>query len=133
MDDVAWTHSFTDGSMHYSGAMSYEMHCNWKIFYENAVDGYHLGYLHDKTLGKLYPDKNLWKPIGRNVVWYSTERGGEPEARSVLSEKNAEQSPQTIIQDTRDSVGSPAISGTGGNVDIKIQVEPPPQEKPVGK
>ncbi len=92
MDDETWPHSFTDGSMRYSGTMSYEMHCNWKIFYENAIDGYHLGYLHDNTLGKLYPDRNIWKPVGRNVVWYSTEREGEPQAKTVLSEQIAERS-----------------------------------------
>ena len=27
------------------GFISYEMQCNWKLFYENA----HLGYLHDRT------------------------------------------------------------------------------------
>lgn len=89
MDDEAWPHSFTDGSMKYSGHMYYEMHCNWKIFYENAIDGYHLGYLHDKTLGKVYPDRNIWKPVGRNVVWYSTERDGDPQAKTILSDEQA--------------------------------------------
>ncbi len=85
MDDFAWPHRFDDESIHYIGEMVYEMHCNWKVFYENAIDGYHLGYLHDKTLGKLYPSKNVWKPAGRNVVWYSTERDGEPQSNSILS------------------------------------------------
>lgn len=91
MDDHTWPHSFSDGSLRYIGEMTYEMHCNWKVFYENAIDGYHLGYLHDRTLGKLYPDKNIWRPVGRNVVWYSTEREGEPQSKSILSDKLADE------------------------------------------
>ena len=90
MDDYAWPHRFDDGSMSFAGQITYEMHCNWKVFYENAIDGYHLGYLHDKTLGKLYPDANIWKPAGRNVVWYSTEREGEPQSNSLLSAQLAD-------------------------------------------
>ncbi len=85
MDDFGWPHRFDDESLEYVGEITYEMHCNWKVFYENAIDGYHLGYLHDKTLGKLYPDRNVWKPAGRNVVWYSTERDGEGHSNSILS------------------------------------------------
>ena len=85
MGDHAWPHRFDDGSLEYAGEVVYEMHCNWKVFYENAIDGYHLGYLHDNTLGKLYPDRNVWKPVGRNVAWYSTEREGPPQSNSILS------------------------------------------------
>ncbi len=67
------------------GETTYEMRCNRKVFYENAIDGYHLGYLHEKTLGKLLPGTNSWKAVGRNVVWYSTEREGRPQSNSVLS------------------------------------------------
>lgn len=84
MDDHAWPHRFDDGSMSFSGEITYEMNCNWKVFYENAVDGYHLGYLHDQTLGKVYPHRNVWDLVGRNHVWYSTERTGERRAgRSI--------------------------------------------------
>jgi len=85
MDDFGWPHRFDDDSLTYVGEIVYEMQCNWKVFYENAIDGYHLGYLHDQTLGKLYPDRNVWRAAGRNVVWYSTEREGEPQADSLLS------------------------------------------------
>ena len=68
----------------------YEMHCNWKVFYENAIDGYHLGYLHDQTLGKVYPSQNIWVDAGRNVVWYSTERDGPPQSVPLLSEQLAQ-------------------------------------------
>ncbi len=85
MDAHRWPHCFDDGSMSYSGEVVYEMHCNWKVFYENAVDGYHLGYLHDQTLGKVYPDRNVWDFVGRNHVWYSTEWEGERRANTKLS------------------------------------------------
>ena len=87
MDEHRWPHSFSNGELEYVGSQVYEMKCNWKLFYENAIDGYHLGYLHDKTLGKVYPDKNLWVPVGRNQVWYSTEREGQPQAKTLLSEQ----------------------------------------------
>lgn len=88
MDDHAWPHDFADGTLEYGGEVVYEMLCNWKVFYENAIDGYHLGYLHENTLGRIYPSKNVWIPVGRNVVWYSTERDGPPQAKALLSDRN---------------------------------------------
>ena len=85
LDDHAWPHRLDDGGLRFTGEMRYEMRCNWKVFYENAVDGYHLGYLHEHTLGKLYPHKNVWRRIGRHAVWYSTEREGPPQASSILA------------------------------------------------
>ena len=51
----------------------FEMNCNWKVFYENAIDGYHLATLHSRTLGGPLPHKNQWDVAGRHLVWYSTE------------------------------------------------------------
>ena len=65
------------------------MQCNWKLFYENAVDGYHLGYLHDRTLGKVYPSKNVWEPCD-HVVWYSTEQDGKKKSNTLLTSKLSE-------------------------------------------
>jgi len=90
LGEHAWPHRFDDGSMTYSGQVVYEMRCNWKVFYENAIDGYHLGYLHDQTLGKVYPDRNVWDQVGRNHVWYSTERDGRRTASTVLSAELAD-------------------------------------------
>ena len=87
LDEHAWPHDLGDGSLAFAGETAYEMRCNWKVFYENAVDGYHLGYLHDRTLGALYPDRNVWRRVGRHAVWYSTEREGRPESSSVLTER----------------------------------------------
>ena len=90
VDEHAWPHRLNDGSLRFAGEMRYEMRCNWKVFYENAVDGYHLGYLHDRTLGKLYPHNNVWRRVGRHAMWYSTEREGPPQASSILTEKLAD-------------------------------------------
>ncbi len=84
LDDHGWPHRFDDGTLEYVGETVFEMKCNWKVFYENAIDGYHLGYLHDRTLGPLYPSNNLWQLAGRNHVWYSTEREGPPQASPEL-------------------------------------------------
>ena len=88
MNDHAWPHDLS--SLGYKGSVSYEMQCNWKLFYENAVDGYHLGYLHDRTLGKVYPSKNIWEPVGDHVVWYSTEQDGKKKSNTLLTSKLSE-------------------------------------------
>lgn len=41
---------------------------NWKVFCENAVDGYHLAYLHKETLGGPIHDKNLWEVFGQHMI-----------------------------------------------------------------
>ena len=91
LDDHRWPHEFGAGDMQFTGEVVYEMHCNWKVFYENAVDGYHLGYLHDQTLGKLYPSKNVWEMVGRNHVWYSTEWEGERRSNTKLTVEMSDQ------------------------------------------
>ena len=91
LDEHAWPHRLNDGGLRFAGEMRYEMRCNWKVFYENAVDGYHLGYLHDRTLGKLHPHNNLWLRVGRHAVWYSTEREGPPQASSILATQLADE------------------------------------------
>ena len=90
LDAHLWPHGPGGGSLRFAGESRYEMRCNWKVFYENAVDGYHLGYLHAATLGRLFPDRNLWRPVGRHAVWYSTEREGPPQASSVLAAEQAD-------------------------------------------
>ena len=49
----------------------YDIACNWKLFCENAMDGYHLSYLHDKTL--MGPDsmRQDWDAVGRHWVFIS--------------------------------------------------------------
>ena len=46
--------------------------------------------MHDQTLGRVYPDRNVWDEVGRNHVWYSTERNGERYSNTLLSVANAD-------------------------------------------
>lgn len=77
LDSVAWPHDLTAPDLQESpDDIVYEMKCNWKVFGENALDGYHLAYLHKETLGGPLHDKNIWEAFGRHLVWWSTEREG---------------------------------------------------------
>ncbi len=74
LGDCVWPHAITENKLSAGKEFIYRMKCNWKVFYENAIDGYHLAYLHENTLGGPLPDKNEWDIHGLNMVWYSTER-----------------------------------------------------------
>lgn len=72
--DVVWPHDLQSSELQDFGeTVTYEMECNWKVFFENAVDGYHLVYLHEHTLGGPVPEQNVWEVHGDHQVWYSTE------------------------------------------------------------
>jgi Rieske 2Fe-2S family protein len=74
---VPWPHDLGSADLQESSeTLVYEMKCNWKVFAENALDGYHLAYLHKNTLGGPTHDKNLWEIFGEHMVWWSTEREG---------------------------------------------------------
>ena len=73
LESVLWPHRFE--RMSAGLELTYEIHCNWKVFLENAIDGYHLAYLHSETLGGPRADRNVWDVHGRHLVWYSTETG----------------------------------------------------------
>ncbi len=77
LGSVPWPHDLASSDLtEGSDELVYEMKCNWKVFAENALDGYHLAYLHKETLGGPSHDKNLWEAFGENMVWWSTERDG---------------------------------------------------------
>lgn len=73
LDRAVWPHRFE--RMSAGPEATFEMNCNWKVFVENAIDGYHLAYLHRDTLGGPRADRNVWDVHGRHLVWYSTETG----------------------------------------------------------
>ena len=91
LPDVAWPFDFETDGLVPSEEITYEMKCNWKVFYENAIDGYHLAYLHENTLGPLYPNANVWVEHGQHLVWYSTERDGQRHALPTLVEDQLNQ------------------------------------------
>lgn len=69
-------HDISDPKLVAGEEFVYLMKCNWKVFFENAIDGYHLAYLHENTLGGPVPGANEWVTHGDNMIWYSTERDG---------------------------------------------------------
>ncbi len=74
---IPWPHDLASSKLQENpDDVVYEINCNWKVFFENAIDGYHLAYLHKDTLGGPTHDKNLWEVFGHNMVWWSTEREG---------------------------------------------------------
>ncbi len=78
VEDVAWPHDIS--ALVETRDVTYEMNCNWKVFYENAIDGYHLKYLHRKTFGGPAPTGNDWVPKGDHLIWYYTEQKGRKSA-----------------------------------------------------
>ena len=77
LDTVAWPHDLSSRNLQEAPeTLIYELQCNWKIFVENVLDGYHLAYLHKKTLGGPVPHLNTWEVMGQNLIWWSTEREG---------------------------------------------------------
>ena len=88
LERVAWPHRFD--RMRAAAEVTYEMRCNWKVFFENAIDGYHLAYLHDRTLGGPPAHRNLWEAHGRHLVWYSTETGRKTCMPKALAKSMAE-------------------------------------------
>ena len=70
-----WPHDLTAKDMKEAAGLLYEMECDWKIYVENAIDGYHLAYLHENTLGGPKPGENEWERAGAHMIWYATEEG----------------------------------------------------------
>ena len=70
-----WPHDLHAKDMKEAVALEYDMKCNWKVFAENGIDGYHLVHLHEHTLGGPSPDQNVWERAGDHMIWYATEEG----------------------------------------------------------
>ncbi len=97
---VSWPHQLgPHGLTESSDELVYEMSCNWKVFAENALDGYHLAYLHKRTLGGPRHDKNLWQAFGRHLVWWSIEREGGKHRIPKLVEEAAKTQPSRAAHD----------------------------------
>ncbi len=85
IQDVAWPHDISN--LVETRDVTYEMNCNWKVFYENAIDGYHLKYLHRKTFGGPAPTGNDWVPRGNHLVWYFTEEGRKSAIAKTVADR----------------------------------------------
>lgn len=102
--DRSWPHDLYASDVKEAVSLTYDLKCNWKVFVENAIDGYHLAYLHEKTLGGPAPDQNIWNRAGDHMIWFATEEG----VRHRLPKK---------IRDENGSIGtisSAAQAGYGG-------------------
>ncbi len=69
----AWPHDLNANDIREAASLKYDMKCDWKIFVENAIDGYHLAYLHERTLGGPLPEQNIWERAGDHLIWYATD------------------------------------------------------------
>ncbi|MEM8652950.1 MAG: aromatic ring-hydroxylating dioxygenase subunit alpha, partial [Pseudomonadota bacterium] len=99
-----WPHDLTASDIKEAAPLIYDMKCDWKVYVENAIDGYHLAYLHENTLGGPLPGLNEWERVGDHMIWYATEDG----VRHRLPKK---------IRDEYGSTGtieSAAVTGYGG-------------------
>lgn len=72
---AAWPHDLAADDVKEAAPLLYELKCNWKVFVENAIDGYHLAYLHEHTLGGPAPDQNVWTRAGAHMIWHAAEDG----------------------------------------------------------
>lgn len=75
LKDKQWPHDLFASDVKEAAPLIYDLKCNWKVYIENAIDGYHLAYLHEKTLGGPLPDQNLWERAGEHLIWYANEDG----------------------------------------------------------
>ncbi|MEM9727569.1 MAG: aromatic ring-hydroxylating dioxygenase subunit alpha [Myxococcota bacterium] len=77
-----WPHDIAAPDVRESAPLVYDMKCNWKIYVENILDGYHFAHLHERTLGGPHATLNAWERAGEHMLWYSTE--GETRHRLPL-------------------------------------------------
>ncbi len=70
-----WPHNLNASDVREAKPLFYDMKCDWKVYVENAIDGYHLAYLHENTLGGPKPGQNRWEQAGDHMIWFATEDG----------------------------------------------------------
>ena len=85
LKDNIWPHDLAASDVTEVPPLNYRLKCNWKVFVENAIDGYHLAYLHENTLGGPLVDENLWERCGNHMIWFATD---EKDQRHALPDKN---------------------------------------------
>ena len=99
LESVAWPHDLASSDLEEGpDDVVYELKCNWKVFFENAIDGYHLAYLHKETLGGPTHDKNIWETFGQHMVWWSTEREGVKHRIPQFVENSAKGSGLKVVR-----------------------------------
>lgn len=71
--DLLWPHDIQSKEMKEASPFTYDMKCNWKLFAENAIDGYHLPILHKNTLAGPALEHNIWDNHGDHYLWYAAD------------------------------------------------------------
>jgi len=89
--DQLWPHDPLSSELKEQPELTYEMQCNWKIFAENALDGYHLSHLHEGTLGGPRPEENEWIRCQDHLIWYSRDGDGEKHSLPLPVRESLEQ------------------------------------------
>lgn len=70
IDNVAWGHDLSDLEVQVHAR--YRLKANWKLAFENAIDGYHLSYLHEKTLAGPVSSEQVTAAYGRHTTYAGT-------------------------------------------------------------
>lgn len=83
-----WPHDLAASDVNEAAPLIYDMKCDWKVYVENAIDGYHLAYLHENTLGGPLPGLNEWERAGDHMIWYATEEGVRHRLPKKIRDKN---------------------------------------------
>ncbi len=85
--DHAWPHDVD--KLVVARPTRYEIACNWKVFAENAMDGYHLMHLHDQTLKGPAPDNQDWE-AGSDTTGSGSARASPNRAGKAASRRSTE-------------------------------------------
>ncbi len=95
--DCAWPHDPAWPHLQENAPLTYDMKCDWKVFAENAIDGYHLAYLHENTLGGPVPNENVWERHGDHMVWYALDEPGAHQSMTAKTERDYSMAGATMI------------------------------------
>jgi len=90
INKLLWPHDLGAKDVKEGQSLTYEINCNWKVFVENAIDGYHLSYLHEQTLGGPSADQNVWEQYSDHMIWYAMDEPGKRHSLPKKSRKEAE-------------------------------------------
>jgi len=67
---------FRPERLHEVARHQFELRANWKLFVENHIDVYHLGYLHRDSLRAYDHEQAMWTTCGPHWVFYEPPRAG---------------------------------------------------------
>lgn len=89
IQNKAWPHDLSGKDVTELPPLHYALKCNWKVFIENAIDGYHLAYLHENTLGGPVVEENIWEHHDDHMIWYAVDQQDLRHSLPAKSRKEA--------------------------------------------